>query len=131
MSTPNQATRRAFLGRALRLGGSGLIGPHLARSALASAESWKDGPWQIGCYTRPWHKYDYRVALDAIAEAGFKYAGLMTAKSKTGLVISAATPPDEARRIGLEANKRGLKIPSVYGGDFPVHVSLEAGIAGL
>ena len=32
-------------------------------------------PYRIGCYTRPWDKYDYRVALDAIAEAGFKYVG--------------------------------------------------------
>jgi hypothetical protein len=31
--------------------------------------------YQLGCYTRPWDQWDYRVALDGIAEAGFKYAG--------------------------------------------------------
>jgi sugar phosphate isomerase/epimerase len=87
--------------------------------------------WQIGCYTRPWAKYDYRVALDAIAGAGFKYAGLMTAKSKNNLVISVATTIEEAGRIGEEAKRRELKIPSVYGGGIPVDKSLEAGIEGL
>jgi sugar phosphate isomerase/epimerase len=71
------------------------------------------------------------VALDAIAEAGFKYAGLMTTKSKTGLVISASTTLEEAERIGEEVKKRGLAVPSVYGGGIPVEKSLKAGIEGL
>jgi sugar phosphate isomerase/epimerase len=87
--------------------------------------------WQIGCYTRPWAKYEYRVALDAIAEAGFKYVGLMTAKTKNNLVISVETTLEEAEQIGQEVRKRGLKVPSVYGGSIPVNISLEAGIVGL
>jgi sugar phosphate isomerase/epimerase len=71
------------------------------------------------------------VALDAIAEAGFKYAGLMTTRSKTGLVISISTTLEEAERIGEEAEKRGLGVLSVYGGDIPVAKSLGAGIEGL
>ncbi len=91
-----------------------------------------DEKWQIGCYTRPWANYDYRVALDAIAEAGFKYAGLMTTKSKkSNLIISVSTSLEEARRVGREVEKRGLKVPSVYGGDIPVAKSLEAGIEGM
>ena len=62
-----------------------------------------------GKYTRPWDKQEYRVAFDAIAEAGFKHVGLMTTKSKTRLVISMSTELDEARKIGEEAKKRGLK----------------------
>jgi len=89
------------------------------------------GPWQIGCYTRPWDQHDYRVALDAIAEAGFEYAGLMTTKSDTRLVLSVATTPDEARAVDAECKQRGLAVPSVYGGGIPVAESLEAGIAGL
>lgn len=132
MTASHQPTRRAFLGRALRLGASGLWVPQvLGTRAFASPEPSRGGPWQIGCYTRPWAKYDYRVALDAIAEAGFKYAGLMTTKSKTRLVISVATPLEEAHQIGLEAKRRGLAVPSVYGGGFPVQQSLEAGIKGL
>ncbi len=89
------------------------------------------GTWQIGCYTRPWAAYDYRVALDAIAEAGYKYCGLMTTKSENGLVISVATSLEQAARVGEEVKKRDLKVASVYGGGIPVDKSLEAGIEGL
>jgi len=88
--------------------------------------------WQIGCYTRPWDKHDYRVALDAIAEAGFKHAGLMTTTSKQGrLVISTATSLEEAKQVGEEVRKRGMAIPSVYGGGIPVKASVQAGVDGL
>jgi hypothetical protein len=43
-------------------------------SMLAASSS---TAYQIGCYTRPWDQHDYRVALDGIAEAGFKYAGIL------------------------------------------------------
>jgi sugar phosphate isomerase/epimerase len=55
----------------------------------------------------------------------------MTAKSKTRLVISIATTLQEAQRIGEEVRKRGLQIPSVYGGDIPVRQSLKAGVEGM
>ena len=87
--------------------------------------------WRIGCYTRPWGEYDYRTALDAIAEAGFRCAGLMTTKSPTRLVISTETTEEEAATIGEECRKRGLSVPSVYGGGIPVATSIDAGIAGL
>lgn len=133
MTLSNRPTRRKFLGRALTLGTAGLVAPQIvSRRALAAAEPSKRSRWQIGCYTRPWAAYDYRVALDAIAEAGFKYAGLMTTKREKGnLVISVATTPEQSEQIGREAKKRGLKVPSVYGGGFPVQESLEAGIEGL
>jgi len=124
----DELSRRDFLDYSLRLGAAGLAASCTAASTMASAAGDR---WQIGCYTRPWAKYDYRVALDAIAEAGFKYAGLMTAKSKNNLVISVATTLEEAEQAGREARKRGLKIPSVYGGGIPVNKSLEAGIEGL
>jgi neutral ceramidase len=123
-----ELTRRDFLDYSLKLGAAGLASSCIAASTIASKAGDR---WQIGCYTRPWAKYDYRVALDAIAEAGFKYAGLMTAKSKNNLVISVDTTLEEAEQVGVEARKRGLKIPSVYGGGIPVNKSLEAGIEGL
>lgn len=128
MNAFEELSRRDFLGHSLRLGAAGLAASYTAPSTMASAAGER---WQIGCYTRPWAKYDYRVALDAIAEAGFKYAGLMTAKSKNNLVISVETTLEEAEQVGREARKRGLKIPSVYGGGIPVDKSLEAGIEGL
>lgn len=87
--------------------------------------------WHIGCYTRPWAQHEYRVALDAIAEAGFRYVGLMTAKSPSNLVITVGTLPEEARQVGEECRKRSLSLASLYGGDIPVGKSLEAGIQGL
>jgi neutral ceramidase len=128
MNAFDELSRRDFLDYSLRLGAAGFAASCTAASTMASEAGDR---WQIGCYTRPWAKYDYRVALDAIAEAGFKYAGLMTARSKNNLVISVETTLEEAEQVGQEARKRGLKIPSVYGGDIPVDKSLEAGIEGL
>lgn len=132
MIRSNQITRRGFLGRTLKLGVAGLLARHISPASVqAGAERAKGSVWEIGCYTRPWDRYDYRTALDAIAEAGFKHAGLMTTNSKTRLVISAATTLEEARQVGEEAKKRGLRIPSVYGGDIPVHQSVQAGAKAL
>jgi len=132
MNSFDQLSRRRFLGRTLKLGAAGLTASCAATSCTsATAGPATDGPWQIGCYTRPWADYDYRVALDAIAEAGFKYAGLMTTKSKTRLVISVSTTLEEAEQVGREVKKRGLGVLSVYGGGIPVAKSLKAGIEGL
>jgi len=128
MDTNRPTSRREFLVRTAAAGGAALA----ATAAAAGAADKPPKPrWQIGCYTRPWDRYEYRTALDAIAKADFHYAGLMTTRSKTRLVISAATTVDEARQVGLECTKRGLKIPSVYGGGIPVGKSLKAGIEGL
>ncbi len=122
----DDVTRRTFLGAAAALGAAGLT----ATSNGGEAMEEKDR-WQVGCYTRPWGQHDYRVALDAIAEAGYKHAGLMTTKPPRRLVISTATTPDEAAKVGEELRKRELSCPSVYGGGIPVAKSLAAGIAGL
>ena len=87
--------------------------------------------WQIGCYTRPWDQFDYRTALDGMAKAGFKYAGLMTAKGKSWVIITTDTTPDEAAEIGGEVRQRELKLISLYAGDFRVAKSVQAGIEGL
>lgn len=123
-------SRRDFLGKGLKFGAAGFAASYALQSPAATTPATGER-WQIGCYTRPWAKYDYREALDAIAEAGFKYAGLMTTNTKSGLVISVDTTLEEAEQVGREAKKRGLKIPSLYGGGIPVEKSLEAGIEGL
>lgn len=97
---------------------------------LSGAQSGRGG-WQIGCYTRPWDQFDYRVALDGIAEAGYKYAGLMTHKGKSWVIVTTETTPEEAAAMGEEVRKRGMETISIYAGDFPVQKSVEAGIAGL
>lgn len=125
----DQLSRRGFLGRTLLAASAVAVGPTLPK--LTAAETPTATGWQIGCYTRPWDKLDYRAALDAIAEAGYQYAGLMTTTGKNRLVLSVATTPEEAHEIAEELKKRGLKVPSVYGGAIPVQQSLEAGIEGL
>lgn len=123
MKPRGEISRREMLESALVVGA---FAPQLA-SALSRAA----GSFHIGCYTRPWAQHEYRVALDAIAEAGFKYAGLMTTKSPSNLVISVDTEPEEARKVGEECRKRNLSVPSLYGGGIPVEKSQEAGIQGM
>jgi len=137
MTTPAAATRRRFLASAAALGAGGLIAAsgHPAFAA-PSARAAAGGPplkdrWHIGIYTRPWAKFDWRVALDAIAEAGYRCAGLMSTNSKSRTVISTQTTPEEAQTVAEECRKRRLKVPSVWGGGIPVAESLEAGIAGM
>lgn len=122
-----RVSRRDVL-KCAALAGLGVAGMPLAAGAQEKPAA---GAWQIGCYTRPFAKHDYRVALDAIAEAGFKYAGLMTTKSKNNLVISVDTTPEEAVEVGKECKDRGLIVPSCYGGDIPVGEGLEAATAGM
>jgi sugar phosphate isomerase/epimerase len=105
-----------------------------AATAVAATCGWSAGgeppAYQIGCYTRPWDQNEYRVALDGIAEAGYKYAGIMTAKGKTWVMITPQTPVEEAAAIGEEVKKRGLRTISLYA-DFSVARSLEEGIGQL
>lgn len=122
-------SRRAFLRQAMFAGGAALIA---APTAGCRAPGALGTPrWQIGCYTRPWDQFDYRLALDGIAEAGFKYAGIMTAKTRTWLILTAESAIAEAAEVGDEVRKRGLKCRSLYAGEFPVAKSVEAGIEGL
>lgn len=130
MNSFNNVSRRDFLDKTLRFGAASFAASYALKSP-AGALAKSTERWQIGCYTRPWAKHNYRVALDAIAEAGFKYAGLMTTNSKSRLVISVSTTVEEAEQVGQEARNRGLKIPSIYGGGIPVQKSLKAGIEGL
>jgi sugar phosphate isomerase/epimerase len=98
----------------------------LSTAALTVASACRSAPtpaaasWQIGCYTRPWAAHDYRVALDAIASAGYAYVGLMSAKAKNNLVISLDSTPEEASAVGREVAQRGLKTVSLWAGAFPL-----------
>jgi sugar phosphate isomerase/epimerase len=122
-TTPPLLNRREFLCSATALACAGASG-------CLSAGAARPG-YQIGCYTRPWDQSEYRVALDGIAEAGYRYAGLMTAKGKTWVIITVDSTPEEVSAIAHEVRQRGLKTLSIYGGDFPVAKSIEAGIQGL
>jgi sugar phosphate isomerase/epimerase len=113
----------------LLAGGAAWVAAH--STGCTSLDGGRGPRWQIGCYTRPWDQFDYRTALDGIAEAGFKYVGFMTAKGKSWVIITTDTSPEEAAEIGCEVRNRGLKLLSLYAGDFPVAKSVDAGIEGL
>jgi sugar phosphate isomerase/epimerase len=131
MSTANQISRRSFLSATAKLSAAGVAATCV--ESLLGAEASGRIPragWQIGCYTRVFDQFDYPVALDAIAEAGFKYVGLLTTNTKQWIMIKTTTPVEEVQAMRAEAAKRGLKVLSVYG-DFSVGESVEAGIRGL
>ncbi len=113
-------TRREFL--AATLGA-----PLLAGCASTGRSSPR---WQIGCYTRPWDQHDYRIALDAIAGAGFRYAGIMTAKGRSWVMITPDTTPEQAAEIGVQLKLRGLRAASVYG-DYRVTASVAENVKAL
>jgi len=124
--TMGRRTFLKFAGAAIGLAASG---PGLRAQSSPSPSPGK--AFQVGCYTRPWDQYDYRVALDGIAKAGFSWAGIMTAKGKSWVIITVDSTPEEVAAIAAVAKQRRLKILSIYGGDFPVAKSVEAGIRGL
>jgi len=87
-------------------------------------------PWRMGCYTRVFDQFDYPVALDGIAEAGFKYVGFMTTRSSHGPMIKPEATPEQVQALHEQARRRGLSVLSVYG-EFSVSESHEAGIREL
>lgn len=121
-------TRRTFMTGTAAAG----LAAMLSRAAAALSAEPDEPRWKIGIYTRPWDQYDYRVALDAMVESGYRYAGLMTTNlPDRRLVIQADLPQEEAARVGQEVRSRGLTVISVYGGDIPVQQSLAAGVEGM
>lgn len=105
------------------------LGLATATAAWEALAAEKPG-YQIGCYTRCFDQFDYRTALDCIAEAGYQYAGIMTAKGKSWVMVSPQTPVEEAAEIGREVRQRNLKTISMYG-DFSPTEGVENAIASL
>ena len=99
----------------------------MARTLVAA----EPAAYQIGCYTRPFDQAEYRETLDAIAEAGYKYCGIMTAKGKPWVIVNVSSTDEQVAQVAQEIKKRGLKVLSLYGGEFSVAKSVEAGVAGL
>jgi sugar phosphate isomerase/epimerase len=151
MSISSALSRRRFIGQAGIILGGGLAAAGLTMSAPAAPGQVGDranptlsqvrldkpdvevaiqSAYQIGCYTRPFDKFDWRVAYDAIAGAGYKYAGLISTNTKEWIMIRPNTALEEARQMGLEAVRRGLQLVSIYG-DFSVAQSVQDGVAGL
>ena len=66
-------SRRQFIGNVMLATTSAALITGCKTSLFAGGKSSR---WQIGAYTRAWGKVNYRVALDGMVEAGYKFAGL-------------------------------------------------------
>jgi sugar phosphate isomerase/epimerase len=106
-------TRRRFLATT----SAGVASAMLPR-AQAAAPASSAPRWPIGCFNRPWTKWSYDEALDAIKAAGYTHTGLLTAVPTKGehLIGSAATPEylaalkQKIATRGLKANMGALRI---------------------
>jgi sugar phosphate isomerase/epimerase len=130
MNTPCPMSRRSFLERTAKIGAAGMVAHSTESLFAADSLAASKTAWQLGCYTRVFDQFDYPVALDAIAGAGFKYVGLMTTNTKQWVMIKTTTPAAEVQAMNDAAKQRGLKVLSIYG-DFSVTESVEAGIRSL
>ena len=103
----------------------------LVAPAFLGASADSTSAYQIGCFTRPWAAYDWRIAFDEIAAAGFKHVGLMTTNSPSKHILHQETTIDQAHKVGEEAKQRGLGIPSAWGGDLNIATSSDGGVSVL
>ena len=108
---------------------SGISSIMLATATGEFLSSCNTSNWQIGAYTRAWGNRDYRIALDGMVEAGYKYVGLST--HDKGRVVDRNTSLDEAALIGEEIKSRGLTLITNSGGSFDLTQSIEEGIVQL
>jgi sugar phosphate isomerase/epimerase len=60
----------------------------------------------VGCFNRPWNQYTLEDSLRGIADAGFKYFGLLTQHRTT--LVSADSTPDEMDALRQKIESYGL-----------------------
>jgi sugar phosphate isomerase/epimerase len=134
MRLRNAPHRRQFLLGGAAAAASGLIctGSGLATMNAASDEiPASESAWQIGCFTRPFSRFTLAETFDAIAEAGFRWVGLMAARLPSGTVTLANASDEQIDEIHQEARRRQLKIAVTYYAGPPVHESLDAGVRAM
>jgi sugar phosphate isomerase/epimerase len=100
MST-SPLSRRDFLA-ATTVGAAVALLPSCATAPAAAR-------WPIGCFNRPWTKWSYDEALDAIQAAGYRYTGLLT-PTKTDPFTNASATPEYLAALKQKIAARGLKV---------------------
>jgi sugar phosphate isomerase/epimerase len=80
--------RRSFVRRAVATGAVLALSP-LRGAATAGAGA---RVWPHGCFNRPWYKWSFDDALDAIESAGYKGLGLLGGHPGDPLIGPGATP---------------------------------------
>lgn len=92
-------------------------GARNAGSAMTGTNSTQASglPWTVGCLNRPWTKWSFAQALQAIQEAGYKTTGLLTRTSDEPFIGAEATPEylaglkERIEASGLSANMGALR----------------------
>ena len=97
-------SRRDFLGTAA----AGLTAALLAPSAFAADKTPSPTTWPVGCFNRPWTKWSYDDALDAIKAAGYRTTGLLS-PTKTDVFTGSAATPEYLAALKKKISARGLK----------------------
>lgn len=64
--------------------------------------------WPVGCFNRPWTKWSYDEALDAIKAAGYRTTGLLS-PTKADLFTGSAATPEYLAALKKKIAARGLK----------------------
>ena len=97
-------SRRDFLGTAA----AGLTAALLAPSAFAADKTPSPTTWPVGCFNRPWTKWSYDDALDAIKAAGYRTPGLLS-PTKTDVFTGSAATPEYLAALKKKISACGLK----------------------
>jgi len=119
-------SRRHFLGTTA----AALASTVSASAQPAASEGKGEGEgYLVGAYTRAWGRRDYRVALDGMAEAGYRYAGISVHEG--GRVIDRDSPIEAAEALGAEVKSRGLGIVTLSAGSFEADQPTETGVNQL
>jgi sugar phosphate isomerase/epimerase len=79
--------RREFLRHAAAASSAGFTLSH-----AQALKKTKGVHWPIGCFNRPWTKWDLDTALKGIHEAGYKTTGLLSRTKEEPFIGSEATP---------------------------------------
>lgn len=87
------------------LGAGGWV-PAEARAAEPAAKPALK-PWEIGCFNRPWSRWTYDEALDAMKACGFRLTGLV-GDHKGEAFITASATPEYLDRLRERIESRGL-----------------------
>lgn len=76
---------------------------------------------KLGCFNRPWNKWDLARALKGISQAGFEYVGLLRQKGQ--FVISGHSSPEEVQAVARMINIYNLK-PVIIMASVPTEISV-------
>ncbi|WP_414660994.1 sugar phosphate isomerase/epimerase family protein [Horticoccus sp. 23ND18S-11] len=97
-------SRRHFIARTSAVAAVSLVAPRLFAASSAQPTA-----WPVGCFNRPWTKWSYDEALDAIKAAGYRHTGLLT-PTKTDPFTNAEATPEYLAALKQKIAARGLTV---------------------